>query len=83
MAGFTPSGKFHGTRHSFGSHLFAVGASSPDVRDLMGHADITTTNIYAHTVDDAAEIMGRLEQMGKHANPRKQAEGQEGKIQEA
>ena len=59
MAGFTPSGKFHGTRHSFGSHLFDVGASSPDVRDLMGHADITTTNI------------------------RKQAEGQEGKIQEA
>ena len=79
MARFLPSGKFHDTRHSFGSHLFAVGASSPGVRDLMGRFDITTTNI---TVDDAAEIMGRPEHMGKRANPRKQAEGQEGKIQE-
>lgn len=59
MAGFTPSGKFHITRHSFGSHRFAVGASSPDVRDLMGH----------------------LERMERHANARKQAEGQEGSTQ--
>lgn len=42
------------------------------VRDLLGHAELTTTNIYAHSVSDAREIVGRLENVGKSANPRKQ-----------
>jgi integrase len=71
-AGFPSTGEFHTLRHSFASHLFDMGAPATDVRDLLGHAELTTTNIYAHPVSDAKAIVRQLDRLGKSANPRKQ-----------
>jgi site-specific recombinase XerC len=42
----------HCGRHSCASHLLASGWPLPAVRDLLGHANLWTTNLYSHVVVD-------------------------------
>ncbi len=61
-AGIDKAIHFHSLRHSFASNLAQQGVSLYKIKELLGHASVTTTEIYSHlNIDSLRDAISKLD----------------------
>ena len=67
-AGLTKRASCHTFRHSFATHMLENGVNIRVVQELMGHADVKTTEIYTHVMEkDLTTVQSPLDKLAdKH-----------------
>ena len=67
-AGITKRVSCHTFRHCFATHLLENGVNIRVVQELMGHADVKTTEIYTHVMQkDLRAVVSPLDNLGGNA----------------
>ncbi len=67
LAGFAKGYSCHALRHSMATHLMENGADIRAVQEILGHASITSTQIYTHVSQThAKEVHARCHPMERH-----------------
>ncbi len=60
--------RFHDLRHTFGTQMAAAGAPLRAIQEWMGHADYSTTAIYAHYAPDSSNGAAFVDRAFRSAN---------------
>lgn len=70
MAGITKEITPHTLRHSFALHLLENGADLKDIQHMLGHADISSTQVYLHLLKNDHVKSDHVKEVYAHCHPR-------------